>query len=73
MDTQAQVVSIYRDSFARGNVVRETVPKSDRGKCAWCGQPARFRYGWEDDSRPRPFFDSHQFCGRDCSRSYWGH
>lgn len=64
-------VSIERDPFARGNVVRETIPRDERGACAWCGQPARFRYGWDDDQGPRySSMDTRQFCSKGCYDSF---
>jgi len=66
-------VSINRDPFARGNVVRETIPQVDRGDCCWCGRPAKFTYGWDDDQGPRySHMDSRQFCSIGCFHSYHG-
>jgi len=64
-------VTISRDPFARESTVRETITKSEHRECAWCGQPAKFRYGVERDSafghahiNPKPF------CSRSCARDY---
>ena len=65
-------VTISHDPFARESVVRETVTKHEtQRECAWCGQPARFRYGTErDDSTRRASVNPKTFCSRSCARSY---
>jgi len=66
------VVSIRRDPFGRGNVIRVSVVPSDRKACAWCGgSPGRFTYGWLDDDKTRPTLDNRSFCGMDCRLSYY--
>lgn len=68
----AHAVSVGRDPFARGNVVRVTVPKAERTSCAWCGgAPGRFRYGWADDQgRRHSALGTRGFCSRSCERSF---
>jgi hypothetical protein len=73
-------VTIARDPFARGELVRRTLPRADRGPCRECGQPGRFQYDWSDDARDRAFqrrpfarFEySDCFCSVGCFRSYAG-
>lgn len=62
-------VTISRDPFARCDTVREKA--SDAGECAWCGQPARFRYGQHADDRNRPSMDKRAFCSVSCRRAYY--
>jgi hypothetical protein len=60
-------VTIARDPFARVDTVREKA----EGSCAWCGQPAKFRYGSHADGiHTRPNFQKAVFCSRSCERSY---
>ena len=60
-------VTISRDAFARHDVVREKAT----GECAWCGQPARWRYGIHADGvHTRPSMGRKVFCSRSCERSY---
>jgi len=67
------VVSIRRDPFGRGNVIRVSVAPSDRKACAWCGgSPGRFKYGWSDDGKAGLYFESESFCGVGCRNSYYG-
>lgn len=64
-------VQLQRDPFARATFVRELVPTSERHDCNWCGQPARFRYGWEEDSfSRRDYLFPDQYCGVGCFRIY---
>lgn len=73
-------VSIYRMSFARGNVVRRLV--ETEGTCDWCdsrrywngkARDKLFQYGWDPDSiRDRTSWDAHVFCSAECYRSYHG-
>jgi hypothetical protein len=61
---------IERDPFARASLMRE---KCEQGKeCAWCGQPARFVYYWEQDSvaRSTRFAQAKPFCSVSCFRDY---
>lgn len=68
----ARAVSVERDPFARGNVVRVLVPAGERVSCAWCGNaPGRFRYGWADDQgRRASALQTRAFCSRSCERSF---
>ncbi len=62
-------VQINRDPFARVSLMREKAS----GECAWCGQPARFAYHWEDDSRTFPDIGRARervFCSVGCYRSF---
>lgn len=65
---------LRHDPFARGSIVRETIEKHERGKCRYCGQPARFRYGWmhDDDPRPSRVRLEGQFCSIGCYISFGG-
>jgi len=59
--------TISRDPFARC----ETVRQKASGECAWCGQPARFRYGTHADGiTTRPSMGKRVFCGRSCERAF---
>ena len=61
--------TISRDVFARCDTVREKVAKGQ--ECAWCGQPARFRYGTHADGiMTRPSMQKRVFCGRSCERAF---
>lgn len=66
--------TIQRDVFARADLVRETVPKDQRGAaCAWCGQEGRYRYGWMPDSvmqRTYNELSASVFCSVGCYRDY---
>lgn len=64
------VRTIRRDSFARMDIVRATVPAADRVPCHWCGaRPGRFRYGVHADGiRTRPVFTSRVYCCAGCHR-----
>ena len=45
-----KITVVSRDSFARADVVRRLVPKSQRKSCEWCGsRPGKFQYGWDED------------------------
>ena len=58
-----------RDPFAR----TETVRQHASGECAWCGMPAKFRYGIHADGiHTRPEMQKRVFCGRSCERAYNG-
>lgn len=68
-----KTTQLERDPFARATMVRYTVPKWDRKGCAWCGQPAKYRYRWESDglySRAPQWDSLSQFCSISCHRSY---
>jgi len=74
-----QLVTVKRDPFARGDVVR----KIERGHvgeqgyngvtCSWCGNTRKdgslFRYGWGSDDG-RISMESHLFCSKSCHDSY---
>ena len=68
--------TIFRDPFARGELVRRSVRPR---QCVECGQPARYQYDWADDGRDRSFqrrpfarFDNGKvFCSIGCYRSYY--
>jgi hypothetical protein len=65
-------VTIGRDSFARHDIIRETVRTSKT--CDWCGNNERgrlFRYGTSPDSiQNRDSWSSGLFCSIGCYRSY---
>jgi hypothetical protein len=65
-----RLVSISRDPFARCETVRARIVAA--AECAWCGQPARFRYGTLEDSRlsGRADMQRQVFCSRSCQRDY---
>lgn len=67
------VVSISHDPFARGGLVRRTLPLTDRQDCAWCGRPGKFEYGWHADDKAHPSWAAgeHLFCSVGCYRSYF--
>ena len=58
---------VSHDSFARVELIRERAS----GSCDWCGQPARWRYGWVPDDSNRQRWDNHAFCSIGCFRSYY--
>ena len=61
--------TIARDVFARCDTVREKVAKGH--KCAWCGKPARFRYGTHADGiATRPSWANGEFCSVGCFRTF---
>ena len=66
-------VQINRDPFARASLMRQTVQTYNGQKleCAWCGQPAKFRYFWRSDSSNDLGSRSFKvFCSISCWRSY---
>ena len=66
-----QHVSIRREPFARGDVVRR---KADQGECDWCGRKGRlWQYGWDPDSLlpGRTAWDRESFCSIQCRRNYY--
>lgn len=64
------IVQIKRDSFGRQDLVRMRTSQRN-AKCAWCGQAARFCYGWwKDDGRVGPL--SKPMCSVGCYRAYTG-
>jgi hypothetical protein len=66
-------VQIERDPFARMTLMRELLPIGERKECTWCGQPAKFTYAWEEDSRARrgmPLQDK-PFCSVSCFKTYY--
>ena len=67
----SEVSIVGRDSFARLDVVRYNVPKGQRKTCAFCGAPARFRYGYSrDEWGARTVVSDEQFCSKGCHDSY---
>lgn len=60
---------ISRNPFARQETHRITIATADRGKCPWCGQPARYRYVVHSDGG-RTMEDRRTFCSIECRRSY---
>lgn len=65
------MTQIQRDPFSRATLYRELVPPEERKSCAWCGQPARFRYGWQEDAiNTRTPYMPRQFCSVSCWRAY---
>jgi len=68
-----RITVISRDPFARMDIIRETVPASERGECTECGQPAHYRYGTEPDSiTVRRYIVGKLFCSIGCARAYGG-
>jgi hypothetical protein len=68
---------ISRNPFGRYSFVRKSVKKPRLGLpkrvCAWCGQDARYIYGYDDDSKPGvSWIDEHAFCCVACFRTYMG-
>ena len=62
-------VTIAHDAFARFETVRRTC--APRQACAWCGQPARWNYGYQMDGiSTRPEWDHHAYCSIGCFRTY---
>lgn len=59
---------LSREPFGHYSTVSQ-VDKS--GSCAWCGQPAKYRYGVFEDQRNRPNWQKQAFCSIQCSRSYY--
>ena len=61
---------IARDPFARADLVRERI--DGPAECRWCGQPARFRYWWENDRMGARFVvrQASPFCSVGCYRDY---
>ena len=59
------LVSIARDPFARCDTVRQKAA----GECAWCGSPAKFRYGTSPDAGGTSM-QKRVFCGRSCERAF---
>lgn len=69
---RAAHVAISRDPFSRSTLIRETLSLPRREPCAWCGAPARFRYGTERDGvLARVWWDERVFCSRDCRRQFF--
>lgn len=62
-------VQISSDPFARETTIRVCQPLSERKECAWCGQPAKFKYGVESPMGRRSVKDRH-FCSVGCFRTY---
>lgn len=58
---------LSHDPFTRQSVVRERA----KGECTWCGTPAKYRYGTEDDGvYTRINWSKGQFCNLKCWHSY---
>ena len=62
--------TISHDAFGRYEVVRHTIPASDRiGTCDWCGNgPRKYRYGIvsDGDLRQRSSYTRGAFCSKSC-------
>lgn len=67
-----QAVSVRREPFARGDVMRRVEP-SERG-CMFCGNTRKngtlFRYGWNRDDTGKTVWDAKQFCSKSCRDAY---
>lgn len=64
-----QATQLTRDSFGRQTLMRIKCPP-DR-TCDWCGQPARWQYGWVTDSvHPQPIAYSRPMCSVQCYRNF---
>lgn len=64
-----KTTTLSHDAFARHSTVRQHAS----GECAWCGMPAKFRYGTElDGFGARPRMQTKVFCGKSCERAYNG-
>lgn len=62
-----KTITLSHDAFARQSTVRQKAT----GTCAWCGQPAKFRYGVESDAiGAKANMQRHVFCSRSCERSF---
>jgi len=57
---------ISRDCFARVDKIREKAS----GECAWCGSPAKWRYGINRDDRNKNEMQNKVFCSRSCEKSF---
>ena len=65
--TTTTTITIARDPFARVDIIRTKAT----GECAWCGQPAKYRYGTHADGiSTRPQYQKQVFCSRSCERSH---
>lgn len=63
------VVQVSHDAFARVSTIRQCV--KHQCECAWCGQPAKFKYGgWPDGYGASPFINDETFCSIGCYRLY---
>lgn len=63
-----KLVQVYRNRNSRITQLRRLVPANEREYCTWCGQPARFQYGWvSDDTTSQVDLSTlRQFCGIKC-------
>jgi len=61
-----KTTTISHDPFARCEVIRQKAS----GTCAWCGQPAKWRYGVNRDDRGRNEMQSRVFCSISCQRDF---
>ena len=67
------LTQISRDPLARTSLLRETLPVGARPLrgCAWCGQPARFRYAHVGDAQHSSAAGwSRPMCSVACYRAY---
>lgn len=64
------MVQIRRDPFARATLMREPCGKGST--CKWCGQPAKYSYGWVSDTSKGYHIDWKPFCSVGCWRDYHG-
>jgi hypothetical protein len=65
---------INRDPFGRRTLMREKLDANAPIRpCVWCGNRAKFKYGWESDGA-RHFSLRHElpFCGVADWRNYYG-
>jgi hypothetical protein len=65
-------LTLRRDSFARADLVRATVPPRQRHKCQWCGcREGRFRYWWKQDAiRASNYVPEFGYCSVGCWESH---
>jgi len=72
MNRQRPAVTVKRDPFARGSLMRRIVPRTDRKPCAWCGYwPGKYQYGWHADEKSRPAWEDRCFCSISCRDAYY--
>ena len=64
---------IKRNSFSRITLYRDLyhpILGLKHVNCKWCGQDAKFMYGWEQDGlRQKPYWQG-PFCSVGCYRTY---
>ena len=62
-----------KKSLDRNTIIRSLVDKEWRKPCTWCGQSARFIYGYQTPMGRYEFDQSmRQFCSKSCHDIYYG-